>query len=1201
MFNGYATRENLGLLFAIALLVVCTVLQKSYAENNNEACAVALMPCPFEVRLQPGEHKITLPISIYVNGMSEPRKEDALNHFDDALQGINLPALKRVDDEAVAHIVLKVVENGTNAPSLAIPEHLKETEYTAPEVNRFVHPYLGMDESYSLNLSAMNAQASDTEMSGNKKVLIQANTDFGAMHGLRSLMQLLFSANEGSYAGQYASQHAGQYAGQKEQSAAPKSLKLPLINIVDKPEFAWRGLLIDSVRHFIPLDDIKRQLRGMAAAKLNVFHWHLNDDQGWRIESKRYPKLHQLASDNLYYSQEEIKELVQYASLLGIRVVPEFDIPGHASAIAVAYPELMADKKQSEMQRHWGVFEPVLDVSDDRVYSFVDAIVKEFSRLFPDAYLHIGGDEVNPTQWLNNPNIRQLMLDYKLHSSEDIHHYFNVKVQNILAKYQRKLVGWDEIYHPDLPQDIVIQSWRGLDSITEFTQKGYQGVLSTGFYIDQPQYSAYHYRNAPIRDLYSHDVSKCMDIGEKISSRAWALEIERLKGSPVTGVLRLEPFTQDNTPVKVCGYMQLNERSFRQVDIRSLTQQEKRSSALSGVLKFSVDSWMGPLNIEMNVGETASLLQAHRLFIGNAFYMLNAQELVLEEMPDIKLPAALTDDKRRYVLGGEATLWSELVTHENIDIRTWPRLFVIAERLWSPPTLTDSDNMYERLFVIDQYARDVVGLQHYQQQTKGFSKLLGATHPALDTTFGSKSKTQTNSVNDIDRNEPYRGKTSSLIASLRQLAPLFEPAHYYTRHHIKYRQNKYHQLAPLDDFVDYLGPESLTLIELTQALQAQETSKSSVIEAISKQLALWQQSILNLQDIDTNTPELARFKVLLNEASAFLRLAHQTIDLCSGTSTMSNAQVTSLQTQLMALQAQQKETLIAAVPLFLTLIEACHTTSSTLPVYRSVDWVADGVFTNGVEGPAVGKDGALYAVNFQQNGTIGRVSGQHQAVEFARLPNDSIGNGIDFDLAGNMYIADYVNHNVMIISAENMRREGGVEVEVYAHFEKMNQPNDIVVSSSGLIFASDPNWAQSNGNLWRINKDRTVTLLEGNMGTTNGIALSPDEKTLYVNESVQRKVWQYKLDKDGNVISKSLLISFDDFGLDGMLTDASGNIYIARYSKGVIAIVSPQGKILREVALKGKYPTNVALGGNNKKRMFVTMQKRGAIESFLIE
>ena len=271
----------------------------------------------------------------------------------------------------------------------------------------------------------------------------------------------------------------------------------------------------------------------------------------------------------------------------------------------------------------------------------------------------------------------------------------------------------------------------------------------------------------------------------------------------------------------------------------------------------------------------------------------------------------------------------------------------------------------------------------------------------------------------------------------------------------------------------------------------------------------------------------------------------------------------------------------------------------SLPVfadnYQASDWVADGTFTKGIEGPASSNDGILYVVNYQTEGTIGKVIGKNKVELFAKLPNGSVGNGIRFDQQNNMYIADYVNHNILRIAS------GKTTVEVYAHQEKMTQPNDIAIMDSGVLFASDPNWAKSSGQLWKVTTDQSVTLLEKDRGTTNGIAVSPDNKKLYVNESVQRNVWIYDLDQQGNISNKKLFISFKDHGMDGMRTDLQGNLYIARYGAGVVAMVSPQGKLIREIKLKGQFPTNVAFGGKNNKTVFVTLQQRGAIETFTSE
>ncbi|CAH9057461.1 hypothetical protein PSECIP111854_02001 [Pseudoalteromonas sp. CIP111854] len=286
--------------------------------------------------------------------------------------------------------------------------------------------------------------------------------------------------------------------------------------------------------------------------------------------------------------------------------------------------------------------------------------------------------------------------------------------------------------------------------------------------------------------------------------------------------------------------------------------------------------------------------------------------------------------------------------------------------------------------------------------------------------------------------------------------------------------------------------------------------------------------------------------------------------------------------------------------ILLSLVLLSTHVNASNKVFETTDWIAGGVFTEGIEGPAVDRNGVLYAVNYQQQGTVGAITSKGKVQLLMTLPNDSVGNGIRFDKHGNMYIADYVNHNIYRVSNDALMQGKNVSehLSVFAHNAKMNQPNDLAIMDNGVLFASDPNWQHSSGNLWRIEATGQVQLLEANMGTTNGVTVSPDNKTLYVNESVQRKVWRYDIDEKGNISNKQLHIAFSDFGLDGMRTDQQGNLYIARYGAGQVAVVSPKGRLMRTVKLQGKYPTNVAFGGVDGKTVFVTMQKRGAIEMF---
>lgn len=237
----------------------------------------------------------------------------------------------------------------------------------------------------------------------------------------------------------------------------------------------------------------------------------------------------------------------------------------------------------------------------------------------------------------------------------------------------------------------------------------------------------------------------------------------------------------------------------------------------------------------------------------------------------------------------------------------------------------------------------------------------------------------------------------------------------------------------------------------------------------------------------------------------------------------------------------------------------------------------------------------LYAVNFGKQGTIGQVTPDGKASVFIELPDGSIGNGIRFSKRGDMFIADYPKHNILKVVM------GTKKLSVFANEPRMNQPNDIAIDSKDRLYASDPNWKDNTGNIWRIDTDGKVTLLEANMGTTNGIDVSPDNKTLYVNESAQRKVWAYDLSADGQVSHKRLLIEFPDFGMDGMRCDTKGNLYIVRYGKGTVVKLSPAGKVLQEIQLIGKKPTNIAFGGSDGRTAYVTLQDQGNIETFRVD
>lgn len=260
-------------------------------------------------------------------------------------------------------------------------------------------------------------------------------------------------------------------------------------------------------------------------------------------------------------------------------------------------------------------------------------------------------------------------------------------------------------------------------------------------------------------------------------------------------------------------------------------------------------------------------------------------------------------------------------------------------------------------------------------------------------------------------------------------------------------------------------------------------------------------------------------------------------------------------------------------------------------LFQVEDFTKENLFTDNIEGPNFDLNKNFYVVNFQKDGTIGLVEPNGEVNLFLTLPTGSTANSIQFDTRGFMYLADFTGHNVLRVNMKTKR------IKVYAH-KDFNQPNDLSITKAGRLFATDPNWKNNTGKLWRIDRGGKAILLTDQMGTTNGIELSPDEKILYVNESVQRKVWAFDVDKKGNISNKRLFAEFADFGLDGMKCDKQGNLYIARYGKGAIAVLSPQGKLIREIQLKGKKCSNLVFGGLNGKLVFVTLQDRKGIEMF---
>ncbi len=318
---------------------------------------------------------------------------------------------------------------------------------------------LGEDESYTLDVTPAGVK------------LHAANT-LGTLRGLQTFLQLVSVTGDGFAA--------------------------TAISIQDQPRFLWRGLMIDVARHFIPLDVVKRNLDGMEAVKMNVFHWHLSDNEGFRVESRKFPKLQEDGSDGQFYTQDEIRDLVGYARDRGIRVVPEFDMPGHSTAWFVGYPEYASGTGPYQLERKWGVFDPAMDPTNEKTYKFLNELLGEMAKLFPDQYLHIGGDEVNGKEWDSNPKIQAFMKSHDIKDNVALQAYFSQHVQELVVKHGKTPIGWDEILVPGVSKNIVIHSWRGADSLAAAAKDGYRGILSNGYYIDLGWSAARHYAVDPM-------------------------------------------------------------------------------------------------------------------------------------------------------------------------------------------------------------------------------------------------------------------------------------------------------------------------------------------------------------------------------------------------------------------------------------------------------------------------------------------------------------------------------------------------------------------------------------------------------------------------------------------------------------------------------------------------------------------------------
>jgi hexosaminidase len=568
----------------------------------QEKSSIAIMPVPAHVVQGEGEFPIDGSFGITLKGYKDGRLERARQRLLDTLSRETGIPLWRAAIVNSPHFTVQ-----TAGPSAAIQQ-------------------LGEDESYELEISATDVQ-------------LTAPNPLGVIRGLQTFLQLV--------------------------RITPRGFSVPVVSIADKPRFPWRGLLIDSGHRFVSIPTVKRNLDGMEAVKLNVFHWRFADNQGFHVESKSFPRLQEKGSGGTYYSQDEVREIIAYARDRGIRVVPEFDMPCHARSWFQGYPDLASSQDPSQSS--------AMDPTRESTYKFLAGFIGEMAALFPDSYFHTGGDECDAKEWETNPRIQEFMRAQAVEDGAALQALFTARIHKIVAGHKKIMEGWDEVLRANTPKDVVIQSWRGPNSLAEAARGGYRGVLSSGYYLDLNQSAAEHYLVDPLGDT-------------------------------------------------------------------------------------------------------------------------------------------LTPDQKARVLGGEAAMWTDIVSDENMDNRIWPRTAAIAERLWSPQEVQDVDWMYKRLKIVSQKL-GYYGLRHRLLTDEMLERMSGEPDPV----------------------------------PLKILAAVVQPPRLYERQQLR----TFTDLTPLNHLDDAVPPESDTAREFNEIAKRIVSGKADPQEwqQARQWLLLWRDNDAKLQPL----------------------------------------------------------------------------------------------------------------------------------------------------------------------------------------------------------------------------------------------------------------------------------------------------------------------------------------------------------------
>lgn len=691
-----------------------------------------LLPEPRSVEVRSGQMSLRDGFSVHESGGHDPRIDRAVARLYDRL------ALK-LGFTVIEEPVVK------DAPTL---------EISCGSCNsKEEYPRLGDDESYTLSVSPTGA-------------VLQAPTAFGILHGLETFYQLAANTADG-------------FGG------------LPAVDINDAPRFQWRGLLFDVARHYMPMDVIEREIDGLSAVKMNVLHLHLSDDQSFRVESKKFPELTKKGSHGQFYTQEEIKELLAYARDRGIRIVPEFDVPGHSTAWLAAFPELAVNTVDpNEPFIHFGGYKNTIDPSNPKLMKVLDKLFGEMAALFPDEYFHIGGDEVVYKYWDNSPSIAEFKQKHKLADDRAVQAYFNTELEKILHKHHKIMVGWNEILHADLPKTTVVQSWTGVQPLEDALNRGYRVVCSLGFYLDWYMPASFYYSIDPL-----HPKPQTFE----------ALE----KAIP-------------------------------------------------------------------NKGRIQRLAE------------LEAQAQAFHVPPDAE----------KLVLGGEAAEWSEMVGPWDVDAVMWPRLAAIAERLWSPATVTDVNSLYERFDPLSLELSDI-GITSHEDLRKIRIRLAGSEEGAR---------------------------------ILGKFADVLEPTKYYTRNVRQRSANLYNLNSPLNRLVDAVPPESKVARQFESAVDRYlKTRDPEALDSLQSDLRSWKANDEPLSRLVKANPRVSDAAPLVDSLHEYCQAAEDAIRYLQNGAQAAPAWVTAQREMLGVPVAEGADLKLAIAPAVMRLVEAASTAPAHSP------------------------------------------------------------------------------------------------------------------------------------------------------------------------------------------------------------------------------------------------------------------------------